>query len=225
MDDLLKPPDPARGPLEKQAFFATLVMHSDIRSATDPESITWDFLSDDAIKANAREAFHAAEEVLKERELLEKREHKIIFTDIEGVLNSQKYWEDCIPCPGAQHPHVKLHPLMVGRLKAILDATGAKLVVTSVWRNHHMTEFVNALEELGIPEEDIISKTPMLGQVRHREIKEWLIAHPEVTAFCILDDSLVWNAHDPKFIHVDHAEGLTADDAIRAIEVLSHDRQ
>lgn len=57
---------------------------------------------------------------------------KIIFLDIDGVLNSRKYINQCvannIPADDV------IDPIAVARLNKITDATGAKLVISSTWR-------------------------------------------------------------------------------------------
>ena len=55
---------------------------------------------------------------------------KVIFLDIDGVLNSEEYYES-FP-DGEFIPPID--PVCVERLKRIVDRTGAKLILSSSWR-------------------------------------------------------------------------------------------
>jgi len=106
---------------------------------------------------------------------------KVVFLDIDGVLNDA----------------VNIHSLMDDKptkehldcLKAILDATGAKVVLSSTWRLFPDARNIvkNSLRNIG---SDIFDKTKELPKGRGAEIKEWLSRHPEVCQFVILDDDI-----------------------------------
>ena len=106
---------------------------------------------------------------------------KVLFLDIDGVLNDA----------------VNIHNLMDDKptkehldcLKAILDATGAKVVLSSTWRLFPDSRNIvkNCLRNIG---SDIYDKTKELSKGRGAEIKEWLDRHPEVDKFVILDDDI-----------------------------------
>ncbi len=110
---------------------------------------------------------------------------KVIFLDIDGVLNNRevsirkkdegcRVWDEkCID-----------------RLNRITDETGAKIVISSTWRRSK--DFYSIIKnEMGITGE-IIGKTIDYlltpNPERGDEIEEWLSRHPEVTVFVILDD-------------------------------------
>ena len=52
---------------------------------------------------------------------------KIIFLDVDGVLNCQKSESHCQGCIGIDNDKVK-------RLRKIVEATGAKIVLCSSWK-------------------------------------------------------------------------------------------
>jgi len=57
---------------------------------------------------------------------------KVIFLDIDGVLNSGKWIKQLEG--GFDDPINQMDPTAVRRLNAITDATGAVIVVSSTWR-------------------------------------------------------------------------------------------
>lgn len=116
---------------------------------------------------------------------------KIVFLDIDGVLN-----EDSTPT------RTKSRAIFIDRdkllrLKRIVDATGAKIVLSSTWRydrddpkyNGDFLELREALQNVGL---DFYDYTPedAIGIRRGMEIKVWLGLHPEVSRYIILDDNL-----------------------------------
>ena len=126
---------------------------------------------------------------------------KIIFTDVDGVLN-----DDTTPT------RTKSHCLFIDqdkllRLKRIVDATGAKIVLSSTWRydrdddqyNGDFGELQEAFHNVGLT---FYSFTPVdaIGIRRGMEIRAWLGAHPEATQFIILDDDF-WDFAERGLLH------------------------
>ena len=106
---------------------------------------------------------------------------KVIFLDIDGVLNSHKY--------DAERDWNVLSFIDETRLpllKSVIDATGAVVVLTSTWR----VEWDR--DECGrTPDGKYISdKTPDLGMSADRadEIREWLSGRTDVDRYVIIDD-------------------------------------
>ena len=58
-------------------------------------------------------------------------DRKIIFLDIDGVLNSIDYFEHTKHCKG----YSEINPKKVKLLKEIVDRTGAEIVLSSTWRD------------------------------------------------------------------------------------------
>lgn len=103
---------------------------------------------------------------------------KIIFLDIDGVLNSMDYFEKVKDCDG----YNDINTEKVKLLKEIIDRTGAEIVLSSTWRelsntlgskeeDSKYTYLVNTLENFGL---EIKSHTPCLKNNRPKEIKTWL---------------------------------------------------
>jgi hypothetical protein len=223
--ELLDNIDPNNSELEKRAFFACLVMHSDIRTATEEGGTLWDFLSDDMIKDDAREAFHYAERVLQEREkTMLHTPPKVIFLDVDGVLNSRLHWNECdiIQVPTMpQNKGSRLNPLYVARLRTILEVTGAKLVISSAWRDTLMEPLTAYLSDHGIPEREVIGRTPMLGWKKVSEIHAWLTAHPEVKQWIAIDDARLFHDSESRQVLTTWDSGLQPAHVVRAIDLLS----
>lgn len=117
---------------------------------------------------------------------------KIIFLDIDGVLNSFKY--DLERGEGDGDIDVTRLPL----LKSLVDKTGARIVISSSWRKHWDKDEIERTpkgEEINLTFEkaglSIYDKTPDDEVVdgRTAQIKLWLKEHREVSSFVIFDDA------------------------------------
>ena len=116
---------------------------------------------------------------------------KVIFLDVDGVLNSVGWMEENKKY-GLSRP---VDPSKVRLLKQIIDSTGAKVVLSSTWRNvdgsngepeHEV--YGCLVRELGKCGIRIYSRTPLINNDRPKEIKAWLDSHPSVGEFVSLDD-------------------------------------
>ncbi|MEA2885200.1 MAG: hypothetical protein QOH32_4456 [Bradyrhizobium sp.] len=102
---------------------------------------------------------------------------KIIFLDIDGVLNCSK-----TPNP-RDFPYI-VDKKLLARLKKLLDRTGAKVVLSSTWRCDPVGLF--AAKHYGVPFIGVCPDKP--GSPRRDEMLAWLKAHPKVTRYIVLDD-------------------------------------
>lgn len=119
------------------------------------------------------------------------RDMKVVFLDFDGVLNSEKYVCAC------GHYGVILDPTRMALLKRIVDATGAKIVLSTSWREHWNKDVekadavekkINAIfSSYGLT---ILDKTDVYSR-REAEIEAWLMMHPETVSFVVLDDRLL----------------------------------
>jgi HAD domain in Swiss Army Knife RNA repair proteins len=102
---------------------------------------------------------------------------KIIFLDIDGVLNNTHTENP------RKFPYI-VDPELVERLKALLTATGAQIVLSSTWRYDPVG--LLAAEHHGIP---FIDATPDLPEkARRDEIRQWISDHGGVERFLVIDD-------------------------------------
>jgi HAD domain in Swiss Army Knife RNA repair proteins len=102
---------------------------------------------------------------------------KIIFLDIDGVLNCAKTHNP------RKLPYI-VDPKLLKRLKRLLELTGAKIVLSSTWRYDPAGLF--SAKYWGIPYIDVIPDMPKKS--RCEEVRAWLKAHPKVKRFVVIDD-------------------------------------
>lgn len=149
---------------------------------------------------------------------------KIIFLDIDGVLNSAKYDKAKSETSG----NIDLTRLPL--LKRIVDETGAKIVLTSTWRKlWEKDEIKNTATgrelnqifgEAGLK---IFDKTSVLGY-RKEEVLDWLSKHPETKSFCVIDDMLFgWEELSDYLVRTDPLIGCGLEEKHMrlAIEILN----
>lgn len=142
---------------------------------------------------------------------------KVIFLDIDGVLNNE-----------ATKFGRKFDPACVAALNKITDKTGARIVVSSTWRHAGLTETRATLSENGVTGK-VNGLTPDLSKrglihvavPRGREIQAWLECHPAVNGFVILDDADDMEHLSGSLIQTVSRVGLTELDAARAIRRLN----
>ena len=120
--------------------------------------------------------------------------NKIIFLDVDGVLNyrfSKSYFIDKEGC------YRGIDNFLVKKLKRIVDETDASIVLTSTWKDSfeigaykqekkHAKYLSNKLRREGLKIVDKTSEPEW--KYRGLGITSWLEKHPEVTDWVILDD-------------------------------------
>lgn len=111
---------------------------------------------------------------------------KVIFLDIDGVLNSRSRWQECKEVK-PKDSTARFDPLAMWRMKQLVTTTGAKIVISSSWRHiFPIQEIAGFLWRYGIPREAVIGKTARIGRRGH-EIRNWLNKYP-VENYVIIDD-------------------------------------
>lgn len=154
---------------------------------------------------------------------------KVIFLDIDGVLNSRAYdrkrnWNEQTDIDETRLPFVK----------KIVDETGAKIVLSSTWREHWSIDpglcdsdgvyINNSFAKYGL---EIYGKTPDLGRNFDRpdEIKAWLDSTKEnIESFVIIDDYRYgWGKLSDNFVKTNpnFGSGLEEEHVQKAIEILT----
>jgi len=139
----------------------------------------------------------------------------IVFLDFDGVLNS----EQSVQQLGTRYRFSKSS---VAALNEILQATEARIVITSSWRNNWtLIENASFLKRDGVIPNRVVGKTATLEQERGLEIDAWLRSVPyPVTSFVILDDRDDIVTHRDRLIRTNPQTGLTPAQARKAIELL-----
>ena len=154
---------------------------------------------------------------------------KIIFLDIDGVLNSREY--------DRNRDYTKQTNIDETRLpyvKQIVDKTGAAIVLSSTWRRHWSSNrdrcdgdglyMTDLFAKYGLT---IYDKTPDGNFVdRHDEIKHYMLYSGEpISSFVIIDDyGFGWGEFSDRFVKTDPYGSLGIDEDVvkRAVEILNN---
>ena len=118
---------------------------------------------------------------------------KVIFLDVDGVLNSvQHYQTRPAVTPEMSWDDRKdrnINKLAVQRLNRIVEATGAVVVVSSMWRCGVSRADLRGLLKRNGYAGVMLDKTTEKGDNRGIQIKQWLDeTQRTVDSFVILDD-------------------------------------
>lgn len=174
------------------------------------------------------------------------QKQRIIFLDIDGVLqptSSQKRFDHDLEALrerlaeryGAEYREVNPYDLgavvhdwhagAVARLRALCDDHGAKIVVSSDWRQQRSVAQLQALFRLHDLHHLIADRTSDPHNAPHYragEVKEYLDTHPGIAPFVIVDDRYreeFERLFPDQFVHTDRF--LDESDALRARQILS----
>jgi hypothetical protein len=154
---------------------------------------------------------------------------RVLFLDFDGVLNSVRFF-------GADSkrgyrrarrikyelPHEAIDPAAVACLNAIVERTGAKVVVSSTWRTVFGCESIAVfLERRGFVGE-VVGCTPQIKSAqRGEEIAAWIADEGPVDAFAILDDHADMAHLKPRLVQTDTATGLLPEHVERVVALLA----
>ena len=151
--------------------------------------------------------------------------NKILFLDFDGVLNTEHYqgllqyqgkpWQD--------EYGAFFDPKAVKQLKRIIDATDADIVVESSWKYLGLDAMKELWKVRNLPG-TIIDITPsLLGKNKGVEIASWLskYAKQDIRYVIIDDEYVILDSQLPHFILTNPYEGITEEQASRAISMLN----
>ena len=169
---------------------------------------------------------------------------KVIFLDVDGVLNSTN----------SLHEDESLEDALVLRLKKIVNATGAKLILSSSWRElwTAVRKLMDKLDKYdmhlsgmtghGVSLEFVAKKgfTPTERYIyvyynyetgmkekavydRGAEIAWWLDNHDGIESFVILDDDSydIKSYYPDNLVNTSFKTGLTDNDVEKSIKILN----
>ena len=166
---------------------------------------------------------------------------KIIFLDFDGVLNTEHYqgllqyqgkpWQD--------EYGAFFDPNAVKQLKRIIDATGADIVIESSWKYLGLDAMKELWKVRNLPGK-IIDITPTsisdeyllnadlddldtsILHCKGMEIASWLSEQGEDIRCVIIDDEyVILDSQLPHFILTNPYEGITEEQANKAISILN----
>ena len=133
---------------------------------------------------------------------------KVIFLDIDGVMNSEDWYNEHLGEGDIDYRAVRL-------LKLYIETHDIHIVISSSWRDITLKQTLLTLTET--PMIDIIGR--IIGQTprsydgnRGKEIDMWLNDRPEVDEFYIIDDDDFDIHQKDRLIHIDYMHGLTQQD-------------
>jgi hypothetical protein len=161
---------------------------------------------------------------------------KIIFLDIDGVLNNEEWFASKEFSKGEENysgfldhdnPQDQINfwkhyisPILAQRVKDIVEATGAKIVLSSSWRRSNYS--IDVLKLFGIECVDMTTRDRGKILTRGEEIQEWLDKHPEVENYIILDDARnMLESQKPFFVFTNRDMGVRERDVKKAIDILN----
>jgi hypothetical protein len=156
---------------------------------------------------------------------------KIIFLDVDGpLIPGRMYYESgstfiCDPLNDQKVSH-RYDPIAVGMIKALCDATGAKVVFNSAHNGGGPASMkwqakCNDLHEY-LHETEWTTQFPNGYGERINGIRGWLENHPEVTTWIDIDDELV---PTNRLVHVHFDIGMTIDNYRKALWLLTNQEE
>lgn len=152
---------------------------------------------------------------------------KIIFLDIDGVLNSER-WYKLYMVSSLKHNkdvHEDINPFAISNLNIVLDYTKAKIVMSSTWR----FAFKNTCDKLydsKLLENSIIDKIDGYEfdheNGRAQLIQNYIDEHKdEIDNYVILDSDFVPLKNQKQhFIKINKCTGLTGKNCLQIIAIL-----
>jgi|SRR5882672_1174153 len=156
---------------------------------------------------------------------------RYLFLDMDDVLTSSDYmFGPRRPIPQGddfRSPYEMIDPETIPRLNAIVEPTGALVVISSSWRQVHPLGFIaNAMVRHGF-KGTVVGKTGYRsdgdsGTRRGLEIQDWLdraspVAQPR---FVILDDDSDMGPLAPRLVKTTWQRGLLDEHVSLALKIL-----
>lgn len=148
---------------------------------------------------------------------------RIIFLDVDGVLNSYRnvIADGGFPFPKGssmeqdpRHKEENLDRLAIGMIRRLCKEFDAEIVLHSTWRMH--TNAIEFGKRVDLPVIDATSPT----RGKPASIRLWLQENPDVKNFIVIDDD---NMDQPKRqIFTSVYEGFTYADYVKAQKKLSY---
>lgn len=165
---------------------------------------------------------------------------KILFLDIDGVLNTERQHDRCVEAGLAYVDNFgyAFDPVSVANLKRIVDETSADIVISSSWKMWGLDAMQRLWARRDLPGK-VIGITPNIESdemllsidldlmdipaIKGSEIKEWLLTNGnQDTRYAIIDDLPdMLPEQQSHFVQTDPRIGITKEDANQVIEILT----
>ncbi len=143
---------------------------------------------------------------------------KYVLLDFDGVVTSKSYSWQCYMdrCRENIFGMDWFDPACIDALRKIVNETGAKIVVSSSWRDLRLEQLEKIWEFIPMPGQ-LAGTTPIWILTKKGAIEHWLKHHPN-DRYVILDDADLGLENQ---IITDPNTGLTEKDAEMAISILN----
>ena len=149
---------------------------------------------------------------------------KVIFLDIDGVVNC---WDTKERAPSKV---IGVEQRLIALIKEIVDATDAKLVLSSTWRQDWFYDYLDGEDwpylrsEFAKQNLFFLDYTP-LHKDRHRgeEIKDWLEnTEYDVKSYVVIDDEMfdIRDLHEGHMVQTSFDSGIKPGAVKMAIKIL-----
>lgn len=148
---------------------------------------------------------------------------RIIFLDVDGVLNSQLFANEMFDEEGVRiFSEDILDKRAIACLKQIVRKTNAVIVLSSTWRymRKARAHLASQLAEYGL---FIHSDTPITHKERGDDISAWFNRHNDISveSYVILDDDSDMKEHLPHLVQTDfYDRGLEKKHVPLAVDML-----
>ena len=143
---------------------------------------------------------------------------RYILLDFDGVVTSKTYSRQCHEnhCRKNIYDLDWFDPACVDALRMIVERTGAKIVVSSSWRDLQMEQLQKIWAFIPMPGE-LAGTTPIWILTKKEAIEHWIKQHPD-DRYVILDDAGLGLDNQ---IRTNPDTGLVQEDAEKAITILN----
>lgn len=167
---------------------------------------------------------------------------KVLFLDIDGVLNSVDWFkrrskltaeEEVIISKEDYLVRRHIDPEAVHRMNLVAEKTGCKFVLSSTWRLLSGVDMTSKVLKRAGATFELLDMTPECARMdtfsnglfdegeRGAEIYEWLQAHPGVESFVIVDDASDMGALRDRLVRTNNEVGLQYSDVQKILAMLS----
>lgn len=157
---------------------------------------------------------------------------KIVFLDIDGVLNSDGWYKSGEAKKAYEKTKIvsdyHFDPNAWKWVEKLLIETGAKIVLTSSWRNFNLEATLKDFTgtKFEVLNKYIVEITPRL-RLRHRgkEIETFIKnTDIEIDGYVIIDDDTDFNIDQlPYFVRTDWFHGITEENYNKAKKILNNE--
>lgn len=152
---------------------------------------------------------------------------KVIFLDIDGVLNNSKHLTELMELLGRKQYFSIINQIhetpfdyrSCKLLQELIKETEAEIVLSSTWRlNDNGIEIIEQYAGISIRD-----TTPVLNTIRGEEIKQYLDNHQEITEYIILDDDTdMLKEQMGHLVKVNNQIGFTITEYIQCRNILNN---